>query len=88
MSYSYGFSEYSLLKYKANTKIICDEFIFLEIGQYSLSKRNNAGPQIKKINKLIIFTITPFFGGTPMIYLVVIKIYQIYNPTIKILLKL
>jgi hypothetical protein len=57
-------SRASLLKNIANTQIICDEFIFLEIGQYILSKRNNAGSQIRKIKKLIIFIITPFFGGT------------------------
>jgi hypothetical protein len=40
----------SLLKYKASTKIICDEFISQVLWQYILSKRNNAGPQINKIN--------------------------------------
>ena len=49
LTYLAGFSsQASLIKYKANTKIICDEFIFLEIGQYIWCKRNNAGPQIKK----------------------------------------
>jgi hypothetical protein len=59
LTYLDGFSSRaSLLKNIANTQIICDEFIFLEIGQYILSKRNNAGPQIRKIRKLIIFIIT------------------------------
>ena len=58
LTYLDGFSSRaSLLKYIANTKIICDEYIFLEIGQYILSKRNNAGPQLKNKKKLIIFII-------------------------------
>jgi hypothetical protein len=65
LTYLDGFSSgASLLKNIANTKIICDEFIFLEIGQYILGNRNIARPQITKINKLIIFIITPFFGCT------------------------
>ena len=49
LTYLDGFSFWaSLLKYKANTKIICDQLIFLEIGQCIFRKRNNAGPQIKK----------------------------------------
>jgi hypothetical protein len=56
-------SRASLLEYIANTKIICDEFIFFEIWQYIFGNRNNARPQIKK-KKVIIFIITPFFGGT------------------------
>jgi hypothetical protein len=65
LTYLDGFSSRaSLLKYIANTQIICDEFIFLEIGQYILGNRNIARPQIKKKIKLIIFIITPFFGGT------------------------
>jgi hypothetical protein len=65
LTYLDGFSsQASLLKYIANTQIICDEFIFLEIGQYILGNRNIARPQIKKKKKLIIFIITPFFGGT------------------------
>jgi hypothetical protein len=65
LTYLDGFSSRaSLLKYIANTQTICDEFIFLEIGQYILGNRNIARPKIKKSNELIIFIITPFFGGT------------------------
>ena len=49
LTYLDGFSSgASLLKYIANTQIICDEFIFLEIGQYILGNRNIARAQIKK----------------------------------------
>jgi hypothetical protein len=65
LTYLDGFSSRaSLLKYIANTQIICDEFIFLEIGQYILDNRNIARHQIKIKIILIIFIITPFFGGT------------------------
>jgi hypothetical protein len=65
LTYLDGFSSRaSLLKYISNTQIICDEFIFLEIGQYILGNRNIARPQIRKKYKLIIFKKTPFFGGT------------------------
>jgi hypothetical protein len=68
LTYLDGFSfRASLLKYIANTQIICDEFIFLEIGQYILGYSNIARPQIKKKIKLIIFIITPFFGVLPKI---------------------
>jgi hypothetical protein len=49
LTYLDGFSfRASLLKYIANTQIICDEFIFLEIGLYILGNKNIARPQIKK----------------------------------------
>jgi hypothetical protein len=70
LTYLDGFSSRaSLLKYIANTKIICDEFIFLEIGQYILGNRNNSRPKMKKKIKLTIFLITPFFGGTHDLFL-------------------
>jgi hypothetical protein len=49
LTYLDGFSfRASLLKYKANTQIIFDEYIFLEIGQYILDNSNIARPQKKK----------------------------------------